>query len=114
MRPGNDTSESNPFNTMSIDAYERWKAYNAQSQAEEQRRSREGVKAGNWTSNDNPMRLDPHRLNALKYGAEQPRFAPPQRRDAGRDREEMEARTRHMYEDVYGVNLNNHRVTEKI
>ena len=99
---------------MSVDAYERWKAYNAQCAAEELRRTREGVKAGNWTSNDNPMRIDPHGLNALRYGPQQPRFAPPQRTDAGRARDVMETHTRHMYEQVYGVNLNNHRVTEKI
>ncbi len=99
---------------MSVDAYERWKAYNAQCSAEELRRTREGIKAGNWTSNDNPMRLDPHGLNALKYGPQQPRFAPPLRNDARRTRGVMEANTRQMYEDVYGVNLNNHRITEKI
>lgn len=113
VRPGNDTSESNQFNTMSPDAYDKWKAYNAGLRVDEYLRTKGSTKAGNLTSDDNPMRIDPLTLNSHRYGEFQPKFNPPYRRDAGRDRDTMEDRTRGMYEQVYGVNLNNHRITEK-
>jgi len=114
VRPTNDSSADNMFNTMPQDGYEYWKAENAKFQGQfNQRAPSSGINTGNYTSKDNPLNFNPLNLNTMRYGNTQPRFIPPRRNDNGRDRNYMENNSRGYVRDVYGVNLQRSRMPDQ-
>lgn len=107
VKPTNDASPNNPFNTMAPEEYDQWRAANQEFQGQFARK-RDGQlnKEGNYTSDDNPMLFRPLGLNTLRYGEQQPKFTPPVANDDRLDRRFMENNTRQYLTDVYGVDFN--------
>ncbi len=111
-KPSNDASIENPFNTMPPEGYEYWKQANSQYQGQfkaQSGKNHQNVVAGNKTSMDNPLKIDPQGLNTYKYGEMQPKFLPARRNDNGSDKRMMEAEARDYLSGVYGVDFQQHK-----
>jgi len=113
VKPTNDASENNPFNTMLPAGYEYWKGENTKFMKSFLPNQEGGIAKGNYLSNDNPMKFDLLGLNTHKYGELQPIFEPPRRADYGRDRRHMESDARGYTYTTTSVDLTKSKLPEQ-